>query len=225
MAFAIEVKVEEFPSNSHKSRMAKPVTQPAAKPEGSKDRPEVIATGKVRKKGLGARFKEAMFGGEDIKTVVENVVFEVMIPAAKDMMTDALMETVSRKFGSNVGRRVSRSVAAHSGPVAYNRFAQTTVRETATRPPIGRARAGGGTYEVEEIAFDARSQAAGILEEMRARLNRYGAVSVMDYYDMVGQTGNHVDEKWGWVNLSSAGVTNLGREGYMITLPDAAPLD
>lgn len=223
MAFAIEVKVEEFPSNSHKSRMAKPEVQPAAKAE-NKDRPEVVATGKVRKKGLGARFKEAMFGGEDIKTVIENVVFEVMIPAAKDMMTDALMETVSRKFGSNVGRRVSRSVAAHSGPVAYNRFSQTTVRESATRPPVG-VRARRGTYEVEEILFDTRMNASSVLEEMRARLNRYGAVSVMDYYDLVGQTGNHVDEKWGWVNLSSAGVTNMGREGYMITLPDAAPLD
>lgn len=225
MAFAIEVEVEEFPVNSHESRMAKPKPQPqqTAKAE-SKDRPEVVATGKVRKKGLGARFKEAMFGGEDIKTVVENVVFEVMIPAAKDMMTDALMETVSRKFGSNVGRRVSRSVAAHSGPIAYNRFSQTTVREQSTRPPMG-ARARRGTYEVEEILFDTRSQAASCLDEMRARLNRYGAVSVMDFYDMVGQTGNHVDEKWGWVNLSSAGVSNMGREGYMITLPDAHPLD
>lgn len=223
MAFAIEVKVEDFPSNSHKSRMAKPEVQQVAKPE-DKDRPEVVATGKVRKKGLGTRFKEAMFGGEDIKTVFENVVFEVMIPAAKDMMTDVLMETVSRKFGTSVGRRVSRSVAAHSGPVAYNRFSQTTFRDSSTRPPMG-ARARRGTYEVEEILFDTRQQAASCLDEMRARLNRYGAVSVMDYYDMVGQTGNHVDEKWGWINLSSAGVSNMGREGYMITLPDASPLD
>jgi hypothetical protein len=223
MAFAIEVKVEDFPPNSHKSKMAKPEVQPAAKTE-NKDRPEVVATGKVRKKGLGSRFKEAMFGGEDIKTVIENVVFEVMIPAAKDMMADAFMETINRKLGSNVGRRVSRSVAAHSGPIAYNRFAQTTVRESTTRPPIG-VRARRGNYEVEEILFDTRSQAASTLDEMRARLNRYGAVSVMDFYDMVGQTGNHVDEKWGWVNLSSAGVANMGREGYMITLPDAAPLD
>jgi hypothetical protein len=205
--------------------MAKP--EPAAAPDVKEEKikAEPIVTGKVRKRSHMSRFKEAMFGEENLKTVMENVVYEVMIPAAKDLIVDSLMETVSRKFGTNTGRRIARSVAAHSGPTAYNRFSQTTIRESGRTAVPGIARARRGTYEVEEILFDSRPQAASVLEEMRARIARYGACSVMDYYDLVGQTGNHVDEKWGWVNLSSVGVGSVGREGYMISLPDAVSLD
>jgi hypothetical protein len=218
--------VDEYPSNSHKSRTA-PKAEVKVQPETDekKDRPEKVATGKVRKKSHTARLKEAMFGEETIKSVLENVLYEVMIPAAKELVVDSMIETVSRKFGTNVGRKISRSVAAHSsGPVAYNAFSRMGGRPTpAAAPAITRART--GRYEVEDILFETRQEAASVMQEMYQRLARYGAVSVMDYYDLVGQTGNHVDEKWGWTSFSNSGVASVGRDGYVINLPTAEPLD
>jgi hypothetical protein len=49
-------------------------------------------------------------------------------------------------------------------------------------------------------------------------------VSVADLYDLVGVTGNYTDNKYGWTDIRSASVIRV-RDGYMLKLPKALPLN
>ena len=52
----------------------------------------------------------------------------------------------------------------------------------------------------------------------------YGIVSVGDYYDLVGIQGDYTSENYGWTNIRNAQVVRV-REGYMIKLPIALPIN
>lgn len=49
-------------------------------------------------------------------------------------------------------------------------------------------------------------------------------MSVADLYDLVGINGNYTDNKYGWFNIRTASVVRV-RDGYMIKLPKAVPLN
>ena len=56
-------------------------------------------------------------------------------------------------------------------------------------------------------------------------ISTYGIVSVADLYDLVGITGgSYTDNKYGWTNVHNASVIRV-RDGYMIKMPKALPLD
>ena len=52
----------------------------------------------------------------------------------------------------------------------------------------------------------------------------YQVVSVADFYDLVGVSGNYTDNKYGWTDIRNASVIRV-RDGYMIKLPKALPLN
>ena len=52
----------------------------------------------------------------------------------------------------------------------------------------------------------------------------YGVVRVADLYDLVGLTGNFTDNKYGWTNVKNAQIVRV-RDGYMIKMPRALPID
>jgi len=41
---------------------------------------------------------------------------------------------------------------------------------------------------------------------------------------LVGLAATHTDNKWGWTDLSGAGVSRI-RGGYLLDLPEPEPLD
>ena len=43
----------------------------------------------------------------------------------------------------------------------------------------------------------------------------YGLVSVADFYDLVGVSGNYTDNKYGWTDIRGATTVRVG-DGYMI---------
>lgn len=55
-------------------------------------------------------------------------------------------------------------------------------------------------------------------------ISTYKIVSVADFYDLVGVTGNWTDNKYGWSDIRSASIVHV-RDGYMIKLPRPLPID
>ena len=55
-------------------------------------------------------------------------------------------------------------------------------------------------------------------------MDTYGLVRVADLYDLVGITGNYTDNKYGWTNIRNAEIVRV-RDGYMIKMPRAVPID
>ena len=89
-------------------------------------------------------------------------------------------------------------------------------------------RQAGGTFhhscEISDIIIENRGEAEDVLSRMDELIDQYGLVSVADLYDLVGINGNYTDNKYGWFNIRTASVVRV-RDGYMIKLPKAVPLN
>ena len=55
-------------------------------------------------------------------------------------------------------------------------------------------------------------------------VSTYGLVSVADFFDLLGVTGNYTDNNYGWTDIRNAKVMRV-KDGYMIKLPKALPLN
>ena len=62
-----------------------------------------------------------------------------------------------------------------------------------------------------------------MLTRMDEMIDTYGAVSVADFYEMVGITGEYTDNNYGWTDLRSAYVSRT-RDGFIIRFPPSIAL-
>ena len=77
---------------------------------------------------------------------------------------------------------------------------------------------------LDDIILESRGEAEDVLERMDELIATYQLVSVADFYDLVGVSGNYTDNKYGWTDIRNASVIRV-RDGYMIKLPKALPLN
>lgn len=219
--------MEAFPSNSHKAKESEDV-----QPEPKKI--EQVATGEVvrRKKPLGKRFAETFVGG-DAKGVAAYVVFDVLVPAAKDMAADAVSQGIERMlFGearSTSRRTGARPGSGSNGYVSYNRFGSSGSSakfngHDREEPSRGISRRGRASHDFDEIILATRIEAETVIERLFELIERYGIATVSDLYDLVGITGNYTDANWGWSDMRGADTTRV-RNGYLLDLPKPEPVD
>lgn len=205
--------MDNYPSNSRTGKA------PEEAPEPKKVESVVVGEVTRRKKPLGKRFTET-FVGADIGTVAQYVVLEVLIPAAKDMMSDAVSQGIDRMlFGETRGSSRSRSgrPAGTNGYVSYNRMSANKpsrdgLNEFSRRPERR------SSHDFDEIILATRAEAEEVIDRLFDLVNQYDQATVADLLDLVGVTSNHVDHKWGWTDIRGAGVTKI-RNGYLLDLP------
>lgn len=200
-------KVEvEFPSNSYKKKAAKKTDKKIEK----------VTSGKVvqKKKTLGKKFTE-MFLGDDIESVSSYIIYDVIIPAAKNMISDTVSNGIEMLlFGQIKGSRTIRD--KNKSYISYNSYHKNKDKNRVYR---NRAR-----HNFDDIILESRGEAEEVLSHLVDLVEDYGMASVADLYDLVGATSNFTDNKYGWDNLSSASVSRT-RDGYLINLPRVIVLD
>ena len=59
---------------------------------------------------------------------------------------------------------------------------------------VSRTRTG---YDYDDIILESRGEAEDVLERMDELIATYQVVSVADFYDLVGVSGNYTDNKYG----------------------------
>lgn len=217
----------DFPSNSQRPRRTEP-----AREEKKVER--VTESEAIRrKKPLGKRLRETFVGG-DTHTVWEYVVFEVLVPAAKDMVTDAATQGIERMvFGEtrsttrrNYSRQPSGGFGA-TGRVSYDRYSSPNAAGRAAGRDEARASMssrGRAMHDFDEIIIPTRAEADETLEQLFDLISKYKSASVADLYAMIGVTSQYTDDRWGWYDLRGSGVTRT-RQGYLLDLPKPEPLD
>jgi len=195
-------------------------------PKGSEPKKiESVVTGEVsaRKKSLGRRFKDLFIGG-DSKSVVNYIFMDVLVPQAKDMMTEAASQGIERLvYGDS---RPSRRFGSRpAGPTNYNRYSMRgnnpigrSVRED--RVPTAQAK----TNTIDDILFATRIEAETVLDRMYDLLREYESASVSDLYSLIGWSGSYIDQKWGWTELHGSNIRRV-RDGYILDLPRPQALD
>ena len=207
----------DYPSNSQKSKSA----PEEPKPEKNI---EAVVKGDVvrRKKPLGKRFLET-FGGGDANSVWEYVLFDVLVPAAKDTVADAVSQGVERMiFGEarSSSRRTGSRPGSSNGYVGYDRYSKKPVREE----PRSVSRQSRARHDFDEIILDTRVEAEEVIDRLFDLVSKYDAASVSDLYELVGISANYTDKNWGWTDIRGAGVTRI-RNGYLLDLPKPEPID
>lgn len=225
--------IDEFPGNAHSKAKPSPQVERLRKivndpPEEKKPRVEPIADIEVirRKKPLGKRFFETFFGS-DAKTVANYVVMDVLIPAAKDMVADAISQGVERTLFGEARSRSRRSGGRPDGNLpwtSYNRIGQSSTSIRRDEPRREVSRSSRVRHEFDEIVLPTRVQAEQVLDDLIEACSKYQAVTVADLYDLCGVTSVFTDSKWGWTDLRGADITRV-RDGYLLDLPKPEPID
>lgn len=209
----------EFPSNSNTSKGA-------ARRELPEKKVEQVTTGAVikRKKSLGKRFAET-FTGDNTKNAINHAVFEVAVPALKDLVSDMVREAVDRRLWGESSRSSRRSPYRGGGLVghtAYNRVsAPPGMRRDEPRVPSNRSRA---THDFGELIFTSRAEATEVIDQLYALIAQYEVATVADLYELSGLTGDFTDNRWGWTDMRGSDVRHVS-DGYLIDLPRPQQVD
>lgn len=214
--------MENFPSNSREARVVKPdETEP---PEDKKILKVVEGPVARRKKPLGTRFMETFFSG-DGKSVIDYVVQDVMLPAFKDMITDALSQGFERMIYGESRPAGRRSSSRPTNYTSYGtRYGSNGPPRDHRSEPRNMSRRARATHDFDEVILSTRAEAEEVIDQMRELVEKYGTASIADFYATVGIDSSHTDEKWGWMTLIGSGVTRVSG-GYLLNLPKPEPID
>lgn len=209
----------EFPSNS---KTSKNIEGTVRKPAEKKKVEQVVMSEVVRrKKPLNRRMSELFMGG-DAKSVWNYVLFDVLVPAAKDTLADATSQGIERLiFGET--RSTSRRTGRRFGDtphINYNRYSSSRRAERR----VDLSSRGRAAHDFDEIILATRVEAEEVVDRLFDLISKYEAATVADLYELVGISGNYTDDKWGWYELQGAGVTRV-RNGYLLDLPRPEPIN
>ena len=203
----------EYKANSHKVREEQ---KRENKEVVERKKIEPVAKAKTKKKSEIKKFTD-VFIAEDVTSVKNYIINDVLIPAAKKAISDIVTNGIDMiLYGEARGRDRRRDSGSR---VSYTKY-----YERDRDREYDRRRERRSVYDYDDIILESRREAEDVLNRMDDLIDAYGMVSVADLYDLVGITGNYTDNKYGWTNLRNAEVRRT-RDGYLIKLPKALPFD
>lgn len=196
----------DYTPNSHKYK----AEQAAA---SEKPKAEKVVTGAVvtKKKNAAVKFAD-VFISKDIHGLGSYILDDFVIPTTKKLLSDVLKYAVDTIFYGKSGASKARTSGDY---VSYNNYSNK--RDDRRDEPRR------SVFDYDNFTYASRGDAEMVLERMRDMIDRYGAVSVNDLYDMVDKTAPFTAARYGWTSLRGAEITR-GRDGYNIELPRAIPL-
>jgi hypothetical protein len=177
------------------------------------------------KKPLGRRIRES-FGGDDLKTVGKMLLVTVILPSAKDLLMDVVKEGGHRMiYGESSGR-----VGSSPSIVGSGSRIRTTNYSTMSQSPLVVPKQQGITtlnsheramFDFSSLVFPEQNMALEVLERLNDAITEFGIVTVADFYDFIGQTGNgFTDQKHGWnVQAFQGAEVRRVRGGFILNLP------
>lgn len=190
--------------------------------EAMRPKPVISGAVKRKKRTLVDRFKDT-FIKEDIGNVRKYIIQDVIIPAIIDNCYDVLTNAYNMIFrGETVGRSRKNTINSLGSRINYGGFFSGSERRDRA-PSYKRSDI---AHNFDQLFFESRSEAETVLDSMiEICTGQYKQVTVADFYDLVGITSEHTDNKFGWRELGSAKVKGDARNGYYIDLPRCVSLD
>lgn len=207
-----KVEMPDYPDNSENAKVEAPV------PVVEEHKGVISGKATRKKKGALRRASETMIA-DDAETIKSYLIFDVLIPAAKNTLSDLVSKGLDMVlYGdarSSSGRSSSRSRTEHRD---YNKYSQSSSKR---REMSDRDRK---MLIFDDIILDSRGDAEQVLDYLLGRIDDYEVATVADFYDAVEVTSNYTDTKYGWYNLDNAYVRRV-RDGFQVVLPKAGRLE
>lgn len=199
---------EKFKGNSNASK--EQIAQPS----------KAITTNVVVKNSADKK-PEKRFFAEDARTVGSHVVNSVVVPSLQKLLSDGVKSAIDWLiYGSRGGPKSTTGVGTVSYSRFYNNPSPMYTQPSYVNPQVQRS----NVYAVNDILFNDRGEAEEVLLRMKESVQRYGSVSVADFYDLIGQRSAFTDNKYGWYDLNMCDIIRDG-SGYSIRFPRVQPLD
>lgn len=202
--------INSLPSNSHKSKeQEKQYNKP------KKDLSPVVSGKATTKKKSGIVRLADVFLPEDVSSVKEYILTDVIIPKIKSMLHDIGSEAWDSFWGIS-GRSNSRGTASRVSYVSYDKYSRDKQPDNPRRSGVN----------YEEIVFPTRGDAESVYDRMSELCDTFGNVSVADIYELADvPNDNYTLNKYGWTSMEGAQVVRLSGGGFTIKMPKARPFD
>ena len=200
----------DYKPNSHKSKQA-----------ATEKKVEKVVRGRVKTKPKGGigKLTDAIVT-EDVNNVKNYIFADVLIPAIKKAISDIVREGIDMLlFGESRGSSRSRNNADYVSYQKYSRDDRRRYNDPGVHPTRGR-----NGLLTEDIILETRGEAEEVLRRMDEIIDTYDAVSIMDLYDLLGETAPYTADRYGWTNLANAEAVRVNG-GYLVKLPRAITID
>lgn len=157
---------------------------------------------------------------EDAAKVKDYIFMDVLIPAFKKAVSDVIKNGIDMILYGEADR--SRSKNTNVGRVSYGKYYESG-RDSRdySRSSSYNTR---NNYSYDDIILENRGEAEAVLSQMDEIIAAYGFVRVADLYEMVGITGSHTDNNYGWTDIRSAQAIRV-KDGFLLKLPRAMAID
>ena len=176
------------------------------------------------KRSLMGRLVSGVLGPEGLPSIGAYVNDEIIKPAIKNLIFDAITSAASKAmFGDkggpyrggnrNTGSSYSRPSTNYSN--RYNNSQRPEPEERKSNRTARPAR-----YGVDDYIIEDRYDAAHVLTSLQENADRYDVTSIADYYELIGVPSEHTDNNFGWTidTISRASIVPV-RGGYVIKFP------
>lgn len=191
-----------------------------------------VAPKKV-KKSLLSRLVTGLVGPDGATNIGGYVSEEIIKPAIKNIIVDAVTSGINMVMYGDRGAP-SRSARYGSSGTTYqprtnytNSYSSRPTsersygREPSSEPRRANLGSSSSHYGVEEYVIADRYDAAHVLTSLTECADRYGIVSVADYYDLIKAESKFTDNSYGWRHdaIASARIVPARGGGYIIKFP------
>ena len=207
--------MEKYQSNSHRSK------ELAAAEPAKEKKIEKVVSGKAKTKQNKVRGLTDIFISEDASNVKSYIFMDVLVPAIKKAISDIVTDGIEMVlYGSTGGGKRAKSSSRVSYRSYYNDDRRDRDRDRDRGSYAARTR-----FDYEDIIFPTRGDAELVREQMDEVIDNYGLVTVADMYEMAGLTNApYTANNYGWTNIRTAEPIRT-RDGYVLKLPKAMPID
>ena len=193
--------MDEYKPNSHKYKAEQ------KQAENREVRKVVTGKAQIKKKN---EFVNA-FIAEDASNVKSYILADVIVPAFKKLIADVVRDGVEMMlYGSTSGTKSTR------GRVDYSRISRDQRDD--------RRDYRSDRFDYSNISFESRGEAEEARMQMEEMIERYGFVTVADFYDMADLTAPYTANKYGWTSVRNAEVLRARDGRYEIKLSRAVPI-
>lgn len=213
-----------YTPNSHKYKEAqKRATASDAFQPVEEKRVTRVAKGPVKTKKNEMRKFADIFISEDVSSVKNYIFMDVLVPAIKKAVYDIVTNGIDMFLygGTGKGKTGQNGVKISYG----NYYNQKNSGHSSSFRGSENVQPRNG-FEYEDIVFSNRGDAELVKQQMKDVISRYGVVTIADMYDMADPnlTPPYTSHKYGWMDVSSAEAIRV-RDGYILKLPKATPID
>lgn len=176
----------------------------------------VNSPAKTRKKSEARKFADS-FIAEDAGNVGSYILKEVLIPSAKKLIADITKNAIDMFLYGDTDRPKKKNGSRISYREYYDDRDHRDERMSSVRSR--------SSLEYDEIILDTRGEAELVLDELERIISRYQFASVADLYEIAGINNNNFTlHRYGWTSVRSATIKRI-RDGYLLIMPKAMPID